>query len=74
MPEKSEYLPARFGYMDTDTSKASIKICPGTNLTTIVSVMIFSMTPNVIGPGLMIVSILKLPLFIMAISASLSWR
>ena len=69
IPEKTEYLPAKLGYIDTDTSNASTKISAGTILTMTVSVMIFSITPNVMGPGLIKVSILKLPLFIMATSA-----
>ena len=69
IPEKTEYRPAKLGYIDTDTSKAYTRISAGTILTMTVSVMIFYMTPKVIGPGLTSVSILKLPLFIMATSA-----
>ena len=51
IPEKVEYLPAKLGYMHSEVSNVSIKIYAGTILTIMVSVMIFSMTPKVIGPG-----------------------
>jgi hypothetical protein len=41
MPEKAEYLPARLGYMETQTYRASMSILAGTSLTTTLSVMTF---------------------------------
>lgn len=74
IPEKAEYLPARLGYIDTEFSNAYTSTDPFANTTTIVSEMIFSMTPKVIGPALIYVSILKFPAFIIARSAYVSCR
>ena len=41
MPEKAEYRPAKFGYIETQFSRASTNMFPGIDLTIILSVMIF---------------------------------
>jgi len=72
IPEKLEYRPARLGYFDTQFSKVYISTLAGTLTTTTLSKIIFYITPKVIAPASTTVSIRKLPLFIIAISALLS--